>query len=160
MSKNLSIVLLLALGATACKKSDGDAAGPSGKATEAAAVKLAKIGLQIDVGGEASVGDGIGDNSQMVTGESIGAMQVELADKKQTIDDAKSDAGMFNPKNLKAEMLADGWALTYDNVGSAGANFFVTVQRDIAGKTYSCSTTASEADRAKAVLAACKSLRK
>ena len=160
MSKHLSIVLLLALSVTACKKKDGDAGAPSGKAAEAGPVKLAKLGLQIDLGGETSISDGIGANSQMITGEGIGAMQVEASEKKQTLDDAKSDAGMFNPKNLKAETLADGWALTYDNVGSAGANFFVTVQRDLGGKTYSCSTTANDADHAKAVLAACKTLRK
>ncbi len=161
MTKNLSLLLAIALVTTAgCKKKDGDAATPSGKAVEAGPVKLAKIGLQIDVGGETAVSDGIGASSQMVSGEAIGAMQVEVADKKQTIDDAKSDAGMFNPKNLKAETLADGWALTYDNVGSAGANFFVAVQREIGGKTYSCTTTAGDGDHAKAVLAACKTLRK
>ncbi len=161
MTKNTSFLLALALVTiTGCKKSGGDGAAPSGKAVEAGPVKIAKLGLQIDIGGETSVSDGIGASSQMLASDSIGALNVQAADKKQTIDDAKSDAAMFNPKNLKAETLADGWALTYDNVGSAGANFFVTVQRDIGGKTYNCATTANDADHAKAVLAACKTLRK
>ena len=66
---------------------------------------------------------------------------------------------MFTPKNLKTETLPDGWVVTFDNKGSMGANFFVNVRRDIGGKSYKCSTTGSNADQEKAVLAACKSLR-
>ena len=96
----------------------------------------------------------------MLSGSGIGAMTVEVADKPQTMEEAKSDADMYTPKNLKAEKLADGWLVTYDNKGSMGANYFVQVQREIAGKTYKCSTTGSEAGQAAAVVAACKSLRK
>jgi hypothetical protein len=67
---------------------------------------------------------------------------------------------MYSPKDLKADALPDGYAVTFNNTGSMGKNFFVDVQRDIAGKTYHCSTTGSDADQAQAVLAACKSLRK
>jgi hypothetical protein len=67
---------------------------------------------------------------------------------------------MYSPKNLKTENLADGWLISYDNTGGAGANYFATVRRDIAGKTYMCSTTTNEASRQAAVIAACKSLRK
>lgn len=100
------------------------------------------------------MGDGV-----MIQGESVGAMQVEAMKTPKTLDEEKSDADMFSPKNLKAETLPDGWALTFDNKGSTGANYFVSVRRDIGGKSYKCSTTGSDPGQAKAVLAACKSLR-
>ena len=159
--KQLTLLVMSLAFVGACSKKDGDGASSS-KAAEAkpAAVKLDKLGVQLDISGDSSVSDGLGANAQMITGEAIGAMQVEATDKPQTIDEAKSDAAMYSPKNLKADALADGWAVTYDNKGSMGANYFVTVRRDIGGKTYNCTTTGSKPEQATAVLAACKSLRK
>jgi hypothetical protein len=155
----ISILLVSALFVTTgCSKKSGDAGASSG-ATKAAAVKLPKVALQIDVPGETLVSDGMSAQSNLVNGESIGALEVDLADKPQTLDEAKADAADFKPRNLKEEKLADGWALTYENTGSAGTNYFVQVRRDIGGKTYTCSTTGSKPDQAQAVLAACKSLR-
>ena len=137
------------------EKSGGGGAAPAA----AGPTKLPKLGLSIDVPGKVEVGDAIMGEGHMLQGESIGAMQIEVADKKKTLDDAKSDAEMYGPKDLKDETLPDGYALTYSNTGSMGANFFVDVQRDIGGKTYHCSTTGSEAKQQAAVLAACKSLK-
>lgn len=144
-----------------CKKDDKEGAAPSGKATEAKAgpTKLPKLGLSIDVPGKVDVGDAIMGEGHMLQGAGVGALTVEITTKPQTIDEAKSDAEMYSPKNLKDEKLADGWALTFDNTGSMGKNFFVQVRRDIGGKTYTCSTTGSDAGQAAAVLAACKTLR-
>lgn len=147
------------------KKEDGAASSSSAKPAESAKpaagpTKLPKLGLQIDVPGSVEVGDAVLGQGHMLQGASIGAMQIEIADKKKSIDDAKSDADMYSPKDLKADALPDGYALTYSNTGSMGKNFFVDVQRDIDGKTYHCSTTGSDAGQQQAVLAACKSLRK
>jgi hypothetical protein len=95
----------------------------------------------------------------MLRGSGVGAMQVEIAKTPQSLDEAKSDADMYSPNNLKAEPLADGWALTFENKGGAGTNYWVSVRRDIGGKTYNCTTTGGESGQAAAVLAACKSLR-
>jgi len=133
---------------------DKPAAGGGG------AVKLAKLGLQLDAPGEVTVGDAIVGDGQMVQGGGIGALTVEVAKTPQTLDEAKEDAKMYTPANLKADTLPDGWALTFDNKGSAGSNFFVDVRRTIDGKLIKCSTTGSDAGQAAAVLAACKSLRK
>ncbi len=143
---------------TACGKKSGDS-GSGAAAAKATAVKLPKVGLQLDIAGETMVSDGMEKVSNMVNGEAIGALEVDLADKPQTLDEAKTDAADFKPRNLKEEKLADGWALSYENTGSAGTNYFVRVRRDIAGKSYTCSTTGSQASQAQAVLAACKSLR-
>ncbi|HEY4117039.1 MAG TPA: hypothetical protein VGM56_04265, partial [Byssovorax sp.] len=124
---------------------------------EAAATKLPKTGLSIDFPGDVSAA--IGGDGDMVMGEN-GVLTVEIAKTKQTADEAKTDANDYSPKNFKSENLSDGWAVTYDNTGGMGANYFVTVQRDIGGKTYKCSTNQPKPEQAAAVLAACKSLKK
>src|SRR5438270_149706 len=143
MKKQLVFVLVATLAACGGKKDDkssGSSGGGADKPAAAAGTKLAKVGgLTIDFPGDVS--DAIGGDGAMVMGED-GVLTVEEAKKPQTIDEAKSDADMYGPKNLKTEKLADGWALTFENSGSMGANYFVTVRRDIGGKTYTCSTTA------------------
>lgn len=140
-------------GATASKGTETAPKAPAGP------TKLPKLALSIDVPGSVEVGDAIMGEGHMLQGSGIGAMQIEIASKAQTLDEAKSDADMYSPKNLKAETLPDGWALTFENTGSAGKNYFVQVRRDIGGKTYNCSTTGGEAKQAEAVLTACKSLK-
>lgn len=144
-----------------------DAAGSSDqKAVEGKAkapTKLPKVGLSIDVAGddgEIMVSDGLSVTSNMVNTVPMGGLLVEATDKPQTLDDAKSDAAMFTPKDLKIDTLPDGYALTYNNTGSMGANFFVVVQRTIDGKTIKCSSTGSDNAHAQIALAACKSLHK
>ena len=61
-------------------------------------------------------------------------------------------------RDLKIETLPDGYALTYNNTGSMGANFFVIVQRTIEGKTIKCSSAGE--DNAHAQVALGKSLHK
>ena len=160
---SILFIALATLAGPACKKKE-DGGAASGKTSEAAKpagpTKLPKLGLQIDVPGEVNIGDAPMGEGHMLMGSAIGAMQIEIPKKPQTLDEAKSDAGMYTPMNLKADTLPDGWAMTFDNKGGAGQNFFVDVRRDIDGKTYKCSTTGSDANQAAAVLAACKSLRK
>jgi hypothetical protein len=164
--KRISIILLASttLFAAACggKKTEGAAKGSDGDkgGAPAAATKLPALGLQLDVPGDVNVGDAIGAKGHMLQGSGIGAMQIEAFDKPKTLDEAKTDAADYSPKNVKGETLPDGWTLTYDNSGSMGANYFVTVRRDIGGASYKCSTTGSDPKQAEAVLAACKSLRK
>ena len=165
MKKQLAVVLVAMLAACGGKKDDkssssggGDKGGDKAAAPASSSQKLAKLGgLSIDFPGE--IGDEIGGSGVMIQGED-GVLTVSEAKKPQTVDEAKSDADMYSPKNFKSEKLADGWAVTYDNTGGMGANYFVTVQREIGGKTYTCSTTASKPEQATAVLAACKSLKK
>lgn len=155
----LFIALASLASTTGCKKSDKDGGG-SAKATEAKATTLPKLGLQLDVPGTVNLDDAIGGEGHMLMGASVGAMTVEVYEKPLTLDEEKAEADMYSPRNLKGEALADGWAVTFDNKGDMGASFFVSVRRDIGGKSYRCSTTTNEAGRQAAVLAACKSLRK
>lgn len=150
MSRLSSVVVALVI--VACSKGGGD--------SKPKAVKLEGLGLTIDVPGEVRLDKAIMGDGQMIQGSGVGAMQVEVPKEVQTLAQAKEDAGMFTPKNLKEETLADGWALTYENKGSMGANFFVDVRRQIDGKHVKCWYTGGESSQAANVLAACKSLRK
>lgn len=162
-----SIFALALITFTGCSKKKDEGGATAAKGTESAQkapaakgpTKLPKLGLSIEVPGSVEVGDAIMGEGHMLQGSSIGAMQIEIAEKPKTLDDAKSDADMYSPKNLKTETLPDGWTVTFDNTGSMGKNFFVDVQREIGGKTYHCSTTGGEEKQAQAVLAACKSLK-
>ena len=145
------------LGAGACKKTNSEGGGGGGKAV---ATKLPKLGLQIDIPGDiVNVGDAVMAEGNSIVGSDVGAMQVEIFKDPQTIDQAKDDAKMFNPKNVKEEKLADGWTLSFENTGSMGTNYWVTVRRDIGGKTYKCWVTGNTKGQADATLAACKTLR-
>jgi hypothetical protein len=157
----ISILFIAVALLPGCKKKEegGAAAGKTTEAAKAGPTKLPKLGLTIDAPGSVDVGDAIMGEGHMLTGEGVGAMTVEIAKTPQSLDEAKSDAELYSPKNQKEEKLADGWVLTFENTGSMGKNFFVQVRRDINGKTYSCSTTGGNAKQAENVLAACKSLR-
>jgi hypothetical protein len=157
----ISILFIAVALVAGCKKKEdgGTAAGKATEAKPAAATKLPKLGLSIDAPGTVDVGDAIMGEGNMLTGAGVGAMTVEIAEKPQTLEEAKSDAELYSPKNQKEEKLADGWVLTFENTGSMGKNFFVQVRRDIGGKTYNCSTTGGDAKQAAAVVTACKTLR-
>ena len=160
MTRISILFIAVALFAGCKKKEDGGAA--AGKTTEAKSAgptKLPKLGLSIDAPGKVEVGDAIMGEGNMLTGAGVGAMTVEIATKPQTLEEAKSDAELYSPKNQKEEKLADGWLLTFENTGSMGKNYFVQMRRDIGGKAYSCSTTGGDAKQAAAVVTACKTLR-
>ena len=165
----ISIVLLAAaLGSSCNKKEDTGGAAASGGAPAAgggggdksAATKLPTLGLTIDVPGEVTVADGIGAGSVMLTGSGIGAMQIEVAKTPSSAAAAAEDAKMYSPTNMQTEIVPpNGFVMTFENKGGAGTNYWVTAQREINGKTYTCGTTGSDPAQAKAVKFACKSLR-
>jgi hypothetical protein len=161
---SLVFVALAALAIGCSKKDSGDkadnAAGGKGGGGAPAAVKLPKLGLALDAPGAVKTEDAMMGEGHMLTGSGVGAMTVESAKATQTLDEAKEDAKMYSPANVKAEALPDGWAMTFENKGGAGTNYWVDVRRTIDGKNYKCGTTGSDAGQAAAVLAACKSLRK
>ena len=123
--------------------------------------KLDKLGLQIDVPGEAMVGDGIGPNSVMVNAVAVGGLTIGEASSStaKTLKAAKSEAQMFKPSNVQGEQSADGYWLTFQNTGSMGTNYWVKTLHQIGKKSYSCEGAADTADKATAALAACKTLR-
>ena len=78
----------------------------------------------------------------------------------KTADEAKKDAeSSYSSTDAKSETLADGWLLTFTNKGSAGTNYWVSSRRDIGGKSYFCSTTATTPEQQANAAAFCKSLK-
>jgi hypothetical protein len=124
------------------------------------AVDLTKLGLKAEAPAGASIGDAIMGEGVMIQGDNLMAtVEVASDSKPKTEEDAKKEADVYTPKNWKSEKLADGFAVTFDNEGDLGANFFVQVRRDIGGKSYWCETTASSAEQQANTLAFCKSLK-
>lgn len=168
------VMAALALSLVACgesKTDGGSAAAGSAKPGEKAPAgakaeekgemaKLPKLGLQVELPMGSTVEDAIVGDGHMIMSVT-GPFNVALAgaDKPKTVDAAKKDAEMFNPQNFKSETLPDGWVVTWENTGSAGTNYWLTVRREIGGKAYICDTSvAGEAQRS-AALKACKSLK-
>lgn len=161
MTKYVAVALVAGLALTGCgsKKKDegaggGAAAGGGGAAKGTKPYKFTTLGITADLPGDVDTG-----SEELLMGPSIGAMTVREASTRQTLDEAKQEAQDFSPQNVKGEALPDGWVLTFDNKGEMGASYFLQVQRDIGGKTYSCTTTQPNDERIGAVLAVCKSLR-
>src|SRR5437879_6351417 len=65
----------------------------------------------------------------------------------------------FTPKNTKSEKLPDGWSCTWENTGSAGTNYWLSVYRQIGKKSYICDTSLDTAEKRDAALNCCKTLK-
>jgi len=166
----LVYVAVLAMSVMACNseaKKEGAPAGGDKAASGAKAdskgewTKLPKVGLQVELPTGSTVSDAIGGGDGHMVMSLTGPFNVSVAapDKPKTADEAKKEAEMFNPTNWKSEKLADGWYVTWENTGSAGTNYWLTVRREIGGKAYICDTSVMNASQRDAALAACKSLK-
>lgn len=173
--RSISLAALCLALVAGCSKKEADKApdnaGAAGGAPAAAAdkpggggggkeVKLPKLGLALDTAGEITLADSIGGEGHMLMGGSVGGLTVDAVKTPQTLDEAKEEAKMMNPANLKDETLPDGWVLSFENTGSMGTNYWVDVRRTIDGKPYKCGGTVTQASQAAAAVAACKTLRK
>jgi hypothetical protein len=125
--------------------------------------KIDKLGLKFDYDASKSDGANLTDmaGSVMVMLANVTlTVTPAKADSPKTIDAAKKEAELFDPKNIKDEKLADGWLITFDNTGSLGANYFLVMRREIDGKAYKCETTANSVEQRDEAIKICKSLKK
>lgn len=137
------------------------ACGGGAGAAKPASIDLPKLGLKAEAPAGSTVGDAIMGAGHMVQGPNLVVNVGEATDSQpKTGDDAKKEADMFSPKNVKVDTLPDGWILTFDNEGSMGKNFFVQVRRDIGGKAIWCDTTSSSVEQQTNAVNFCKSLKK
>lgn len=144
---------------TADKKPDAKADAPA--EAKAGPLELTKVGLKMNAPAGSTVGDQIAGSGVTVQGPNLVVSVEEASETRpKTGEDAQKEADMYSPKNAKVEALPDGWALTFDNEGGMGKNYFVNVRRDLGGKSYWCETTASSPEQQKNALEACKSLTK
>ncbi|HRI10535.1 MAG TPA: hypothetical protein PKW35_22095 [Nannocystaceae bacterium] len=127
-----------------------------------AALDLAKLGLTAEAPEGAAAGDAIVGDGVMIQGPGI-VVTVQVAGEMypKTLEDAKKEATeMYSGKEIKEETLPDGWVIVWENEGGLGKNYWVQARRDIDGKSYECSTTASQPEQQTNALATCKSLKK
>lgn len=137
------------------------ACGGSSSAAKPTTLDIAKLGLKADVPEGSAAGDAIVGDGVLIQGPGLVIDIAAASDSTpKTIEDAKSEAEMYSPKDLKEEKLADGFALSFVNEGGMGTNYWVQVRREIDGKAYWCTTTASQPEQQANALAACKSLKK
>jgi len=124
-------------------------------------VELTKLGLEAEVPAGTTIGDAFVGEGVLVQGPNLVAI-VEVASTTRSTTEAEVEveARAYTPKNFKTERLADGFAVTFENEGSLGTNFFLQVRRDIGGMSYWCETTAASAEQQAAASAFCKSLRR
>ncbi len=144
-------------------KTESDAKATSSVATTAAKkpTKVAQVGLTADLPEGAMINDGITENSAMISSED-GTVTLKVASKTdpETMQQGKDSALLGdNGKNLKGEKTSDGWVVTWENSGSMGENFWLTMRREIAGKAYLCSTMQSNDAQRKAAIDMCNSLK-
>lgn len=132
--------------------------GSAPSSTTNAEIPIPALGLHITAPSGSQVTELLGSQLVMGLGMNVNVRVAGDIDPS-TIADARSEADLFTPTNFVEETLPDGFALTYQNVGSAGTNYWVTVRREIRGTPYMCTSMSGTADEQRAAVDACKSLR-
>jgi hypothetical protein len=164
----------LALLAVACNTGDATKSGEPAKGdskkeqaggdTKPAAattkeLKIDKLGLKCEVPSEVEASISSMGDSQMIMSSATVTVSLAKDTDPKTAADAKKEAADYTPKNIKEEKLGDGWFITFENTGSAGENFHLTMRRDIGGKSYMCNTMLDTAARRDEAIKLCKSLK-
>ena len=157
----ISAVGFLALALCACdscsKKTDAATSPAPEPAVQIQPLQIKKLRLTGDAPSEATVLDA--GEGQTVMGGNVFAA-VATTTMKLTQSKAKGEyQKYYSAKNLREEVLPDGYAIQFENSGPAGTNYWVQVQRVIGAKIVNCSGCNSTLDQQKGTLAFCKSLR-
>ncbi len=155
-----------ALALTGCGKKGDDSSkgGGSGSGSKSGpeTVTLKKVdGIKATLPAGANIRDGIGGKGVMIQAPGLVVSIISAgANDPKTAAEAKKGASMYSPKKMRTEKLSDGWAMTFENKGGMGTNYFVKVRRELGGKAYMCTTTASKPAQQKNALKVCKGLKK
>jgi hypothetical protein len=128
-------------------------------AAPAGDLELSRFGLKIAAPAGATVSNAIvGEGHMVMGGGLVVTVTAPSSLSPETLDAAKETAAMYTPTNLQEETLEDGFALTYENTGGMGTNYFVVVRRTLGDKTVMCEGTTATAEQQAAALTACKSI--
>ncbi len=138
------------------KDKDAKAAAGDGKW-----VKLDKANnVQIQVDPDAIVSDGVGSGNMVMSAVAPVSVKVATDTDPKSLDEYKKTVADFSPKNVKSDKLEGGsWWCTWENTGSAGTNYWLSVYREIDKKGYVCDTTLDAEGKRDAALKACKTLK-
>jgi hypothetical protein len=152
-ASNLFLVLVLAGGgAIACKKSGGGGGSVP--------LALAGLGVTAQVPEGATADKAIIGDGMTITGPDLMAtVKAAGKDTPKTLAEAKEKSSMYAPTAVKEETLPDGWALTFENHGAMGTNYWVQVRRDVGGKAIWCEANVNSAEQQTNGLAVCKGLK-
>jgi len=132
---------------------------PAEEKADGGLLDLPKLGLKGKAPAGSKAGDNIVGEGHMVQGPGLVATVSPAGDSTpKDAAAAKEDADMYSPLNWKEEKLEDGYVVSFENKGGMGTNYWVTARREIGGKAYKCSTTASQPQQQKNALEFCKSL--
>jgi hypothetical protein len=126
------------------------------------------LGIKADLPAGATIGKDPMESVRKRPGATIrgaGYMVSVFVSKHPSVDaayeDGKSDLKSHNPTKVSVdEKKADGYLISFENKGSAGANYFVWSYKLLDGKGYQCQTTGSQPKAAETALAICRSLSK
>lgn len=150
------------------KKEGASSASPSGGAKAAGdakpamkPTKIEQVGLTAELPDGATVMKGMSEGSAMISTDAT-TMNVSLAKDTdpKTVDQGKSGAMLGDKgRGLTGEAIADGWIVTWENTGSMGDNYWLSMRREIGGKGYMCDTMQSNEAQRKAAIEICKSLK-
>lgn len=163
--------------ALACGSGGGDAspnkdgassAKPAGDAKPAAdakpatkPTKIEQVGLTAELPEGATVMKGMSDGSAMISTDAT-TFNVSVAKDTdpKTLEQGKSGALLGDKgRGLTGEAIADGWVVTWENTGSMGDNYWLSMRREIGGKGYMCDTMQSNDAQRKAAIEICKGLK-
>jgi len=143
-------------------KKDGPASEkPAEKKAEAKATKIEQIGLSAMLPEGATVMKGMDATSAMVSTDATAVtLSVAKDTDPKTVEQGKDGALLGDKgRGLKGDKTADGWIVTWENTGSMGDNYWLTMRREIGGKGYMCETTQSKEAQRKAAIEVCNSLK-
>jgi hypothetical protein len=146
---------------TAKKDAEKPAEKPAEKKDEPKATKIDAIGLSAMLPASAQIMKGISEGSAMISSDAT-TMNVSKAKDTdpKTVEQGKDSALLGDKgRGLKGDKTADGWIVTWENTGSMGDNYFLSMRREIGGKGYMCETTVSNEGQRKAAIEICNSLK-
>lgn len=153
------IPLFAGLGLAACDR-PAPAPGPPPSPPAASQREIGQLGVRVTLPPGGVVGNATLSSGALITGGGVGATVIRPADSgwPRTAAEAISSIASLDPREVRAETLADGWIVTFENGPVASPNYWFEGRRAPGGRPLMCTSTvtvASQRDRGADV---CRSL--
>ncbi len=125
-----------------------------------AALPLPQLDLRVDAPRDAEVREALVGEGLTIHAEELN-VRVELSGPQTpaTLAEARAEAQLFAPTELRETRLSDGWILTFESETAMGPSYWVQLRRDVGGRAIWCTSTSSSEARQLAALDLCSSLR-
>ena len=162
MNKSIPLAIAL-LTAVSCSKKEGGNSGEGDNSGggDTSPVTLADLdGLTVDIAKGTEPSKMGADVMIISMSESFTVRAAKDSDAKTAVDAKKEATNLYKATNIKEITVDGGWGITFENTGSMGASYWLTMRREVAGKAYWCSTSVGHKILRDGAVRACKSLRK